>query len=138
MNTITPSTELLRVENNIHYGSFGVFLIQSEAFCVTLEPPNFNNMKNISCIPTGQYMCCRVKSPKFGDTFEVRHVPDRDHVLFHAGNTVDDTEACILTAQHFGKLKGNRAVLNSGATFKAFLAYMQPYEEFHLTIREVF
>ena len=130
--------EIIRLENNHHFGVFGVLRVQKEVFCVTLEPPDFNNAKNISCIPAGQYVCCRVKSPRFGNTFEVRHVPDRSKILFHAGNTVSDTEGCILLASGYGKLKGNRAVLNSGATFNLFLSQMQGLDEFGLTIREAY
>jgi hypothetical protein len=130
--------ELLRVEKNHNYGVFGVLRIQKEAFCVTLEPPDFGNARGISCIPADQYLCGWVKSPAFGDTIEVRHVPDRSHILFHAGNRVKDTKGCILLAASFGKLHGDRAVLNSGATFQAFLKTMKDVGEFRLTIREVY
>lgn len=133
-----PVVELIRLENSHQYGTFGVLKVQKEVLCVTLEPPFLWNARNISCIPTGQYLCSKIKSPKFGDTYEVRHVPDRYNVLFHAGNRVKDTEGCILLAQHFGKLHGDRAALNSGETFKAFLNVMKQHYTFHLTIRECF
>lgn len=134
----TPVIELIRLEENENFGTFGVLLIQKEVFCVTLEPPDFLNMKFVSCIPEQQYLCSRVNSPTFGNTFEVRHVPDRTHVLFHAGNRVEDTEGCILLAQHFGKLRGDRAVLNSGRTFRKFLDTMEDVTTFHLTIKRSF
>jgi hypothetical protein len=133
-----PVVDLVRLETNLNYGTFGVLRIQKEVFCVTLEPPSFQNMKNLSCIPAGQYKCGRVQTVKIGETFEVRHVPNRFNILFHAGNLVIDTEGCILLAQHYGKLKGNRAVLNSGATFKGFMGAMLGYDEFCLTIKEEF
>ena len=132
------TVDILRLETNPNYGTFGALRFDTEAFCVTLEPPNFANMRNISCIPAAQYMCGRVVSPKFGDTFEVRHVPNRSSILFHPGNRVKDTEGCIVTAQYFGKLRGDRAVLNSGATFKRFMDKLDGEDEFHLTIRECF
>ena len=135
---VYPVVELIRLENSHQYGTFGVLKIGKQVFCVTLEPPNFDNMRNTSCIPAGQYLCSRIESPNFGETYEVRHVPNRSHILFHAGNWVRNTEGCILLAQHYGKLQGNRAVLNSGATFRRFLSELGDYDTFSLTIREAF
>jgi hypothetical protein len=130
--------ELIRLEEDEHYGTFGVLRIQKEVFCVTLEPPDFQNLQNMSCIPAQQYLCSRHRSPRFGETFEIRHVPNRDNILFHAGNRKQDTSGCILLAQYFGKLKGDRAVLNSGNTFASFMAIMTGVQTFHLTIKEEF
>ena len=63
-----PIMKLLRVENNRTHGTFGTFVMNDEAFCVTLEPPDKMNKKNISCIPALQYICKRTISPKFGET----------------------------------------------------------------------
>lgn len=135
---VYPVVELIRLENSHQYGTFGALKIGKQVFCVTLEPPNFDNMKNTSCIPAGQYLCSKIESPNFSETYEVRHVPNRSHILFHAGNWVRNTEGCILLAQHYGKLQGDRAVLNSGATFRRFLAELADYDTFSLTIREAF
>lgn len=129
--------ELIRLENNPRYGSFGVVKVQKKVTCISLEPPDKLNASNVSCIPTGQYSCEIVDSPKYGKVFEVKNVPGRDHVLIHAGNTVNHTHGCIIMAQHFGKLKGERAVLNSGNTLKAFMLLMEN-NPFHLTIKECF
>jgi hypothetical protein len=51
----------------------------------------------------------------------VLNVPGRTLILFHAGNRVGNTEGCILLGETIGKLSGNRAVLNSGVTFKRFM-----------------
>jgi hypothetical protein len=131
-----PIVEINRLESSLNYGCFGVLRINKQVFCVTLEPPNFENMRNISAIPAGQYICGKIKSAKYGETFEVRHVPNRSNILFHAGNLVAHTEGCIILAQHYGKLRGNRAVLNSGATFRAFLGKFLGDDEFSLTISE--
>ena len=133
---IKPCLEIIRVEDSYQYGVFGMLLIGGEAFCLTLEPPEYWNKKNFSCIPPGQYMCIRIMSPKFGTTYEVQNVPFRDNVLFHPGNRVDDTMACICLAEKLGKLRGDRAILNSGRTFTNFLNKMQSYPECHLTIKE--
>ena len=131
-----PILELIRLEENIEYGTFGYLRIGKQVFCLTLEPPDLENLGNRSSIPAQQYRIRRTISPHFGETFEICDVPDRDHVLFHSGNRVKDTAGCILLAQHQGKLKGDRAVLNSGDTFRSFMALMSGYDEGHLTIYE--
>lgn len=137
-----PIMKLLRVENNWVHGMFGTFVMNDEAFCVTLEPPNKLNKRNISCIPALQYICERTISPKFGETFEIINVPDRSNVLFHPGNTVKDTAACIIMGASFGKLRKDnfslRAVLNSGNTFKRFMMELEGIDNFKLTIKECY
>ncbi len=128
--------ELIRITNLPFYGMFGALTMDNVPFCVTLEPDDKNNARGISCIPADIYECRRITSPRFGYTFEVMNVPNRDHILFHAGNTSDHTHGCILLAQHYGKLKGKLAVLNSGNTFKAFMKIMKDVENFELVIRE--
>jgi hypothetical protein len=129
--------ELIRLESWLG-GTVGVLKIDKEVFCFTLEPKDLLNAINESCIPTGQYVCKRVNSPKFGNTFEVSNVPNRGNILFHAGNVAGDTLGCILEGSEVGKLKGERAVLNSGKTFKAFLDAMQGENEAILSVSEVF
>lgn len=135
---MNPTLELIRLEENEIFGTFGVLKIQGEVFCVTLEPPDKNNAQGVSSIPAQEYLIERYSSKRFGETFQVMNVPGRDAVLFHAGNVVADTHGCILLAQYFGKLKENRAVLNSGATFKAFMDLMAGYASANLTIKEAF
>jgi len=132
---IKPHLEIIRVEDSYQYGVFGILLISTEIFCVTLEPPEFENMKNFACIPAGQYECVRILS-RFGTTYEIINIPNRTKVLFHPGNRVEDTEGCVCLAEKFGKLKGDRAILNSGKTFLDFMNTMQSYPEFRLTIKE--
>jgi len=126
---------IIRVEES-EQGTIGVMLLNEAAFCCTLEPPDRDNKKNISCIPPGRYSAIRVNSPKYGDTFEITNVPGRSHVLFHGGNVVKHTKGCVLLGQYFGKLQGNRAVLNSGKTFQEFLRKLSTKDNFDLEIRE--
>jgi len=134
---IIPTVRLLRVEES-EQGTFGNLLICSQVFCVTLEPPDELNKRNISSIPAQQYLCKRIISPKFGETFEIVNVPNRDHVLFHAGNVVKHTEGCVILGQYFGKLQGDRAVLNLGTTFKEFMEIMKDVSMFQLTVKECY
>lgn len=128
-------TKIIRVEKSTD-GVFGVMLINGESFCVTLEPEDHANAVMISCIPPGAYICERVDSPKYGDTFEVKDVPNRTHILIHSGNVEDHTHGCVLLAQYFGKLKEQRAVLNSGSTFKEFMNTMKGVDRFLLEIED--
>lgn len=129
--------ELIRLESNPKAGTFGILKINKRVFCVTLEPPSIGNVKIISCIPTGQYDCSIVDSPRYGEVYGVEKVYNRENILFHSGNLVKHTEGCIILAQHFGKLKGNRAVLSSGKTFSQFMSLLKK-EPFFLTIKEEF
>ena len=133
-----PIVEIIRLEEDFLHGTFGVLKIDKAVFCVTLEPPDRLNKQNVSSIPAQQYECYHIVSPKYGETFKVMNVPHRADILFHAGNIAVDTGGCILLGQYFGKLKGDRAVLNSGATFKNFMRVMQGEDYFHLTIKEEF
>ena len=129
----TSKVAVLRIEES-DQGTIGVLLINGTAFCCTLEP---DHRDKEPCIPTGTYACERVDSPRFGDTFEIKDVPGRTHILFHGGNTEKHTLGCVLVGQYFGKLRGNRAVLNSGRTFVSFLSAMKYIYSFELEIKEV-
>lgn len=130
--------KIVRLETNPEQGTFGTMLISGDVFCVTLEPYSRDNARNVSCIPTGQYLCKRIDSPTYGITFEVTNIQDRNYVLFHPGNIAGNTEGCILLGQYYGKLGKDRAVLNSGATFIKFLRIMAGVDIFKLTITEAF
>jgi hypothetical protein len=133
MNTV----DLIRIEQSDD-GTFGVLKIDGQAWCVTLEPPRGGNAKNISCIPSGRYVCRRIRSPRFGLTFEVTNVPGRTHILLHPGNVVADTQGCVLLGRHFGLLRGDRGVLKSGRTFQAFMDELDGVDEFLFIVEDLF
>jgi len=130
-----PIVELLRLETS-RAGTFGILKINKQIFCATLEPGDLLNKPDQSSVPAGQYWCHKDNSLRLGPTFEVADVPGRNGILFHAGNTIEDTAGCILLGESFGKLKGDRAILNSGKTFRSFLALFKDVKKFHLTISE--
>jgi len=134
---IMPILELVRLEESPE-GTFGVLRIQKRVFCVTLEPQDLQNVRDRSSIPAQQYLCRRHRSQRFGETFMVTDVPGRKDILFHPGNTEADTAGCILVAEHYGKLRGNRAVLNSGVTFGRFMEALAGHDTAHLTVYERF
>lgn len=116
-------------------GTFGVLLDEDIPFALTCEREWLHNQPEISCIPIGTYSCKRVVSPKFGDTFEITNVPGRSAILFHSGNTEDDSLGCILVGEQFGDLRGKTAVLSSKAGFSEFLRRLAGKDGFMLTIK---
>ena len=128
--------EIVRLEENFKFGTFGVLKIDKELFCVTLEPRDEENAGGISSIPAQQYMCERYRSGRFPDTWQIMNVPFRFNILFHSGNLVNQTEGCVMLGEHIGKLKSNRAILNSGATFKSFMRITMGHSNLHLTVTE--
>lgn len=110
----------------------------------TVEEEWQNNRPFISCIPAASYLCKRVQSPKFGNTFEVMNVPGRTHVLFHALNTEEGTQGCIGLGVKLGVLRvkdedsGEKvwklAALSSRVAFKAWLVSMEGIDEFTLHV----
>lgn len=125
--------DILRLEDT-GKETFGVLLIDGALECLTLERPYLDNRKNISCIPTGNYLCGRVDSPKFKNTFEVRDVPERSHILFHTGNTYDESLGCIILGSMAGILGYDRALLQSRRAFNGFMDKLSEVDEFHLGI----
>lgn len=132
--------ELVRFDAN-EYGTLGRF----EQWR-TLEEEDQNNQRNISSIPVGTYVCKRVNSPRFGNTFEVTGVPGRSHILFHPLNTEEDTEGCIGIGTHFGVLKvldedtghikHKLAILRSRDAFSEFLQFFEGCDEWLLVVRD--
>lgn len=117
-------------------GTFGVLNDDGVPFCLTLEREWNNNERGESCIPTGTYVCRRVQSPRFGDTFEVCDVPGRSHILFHKGNIEDDSHGCVITGEEYGKYKDKIAVLSSGKAYREFKQRTDGINEFELKIMD--
>jgi hypothetical protein len=80
--------------------TIGELFLNGEFMCDTLENPELNNVRNISCIPAGQYSV-RLRTARESATRDylhllVKEVPNRDYILFHRGNSAKDTSGCIL------------------------------------------
>jgi hypothetical protein len=128
---------LVRVSRNSE-ATYGVLIQGYTPFAVTLEDPWRENEREVSCIPAGTYQCVRVQSHKFGDTFEVKDVPGRSHILFHAGNTTEDTMGCILVGRRFNdSITAKPSILDSKLGFTDFLKITSMALEFPLEIVEV-
>ena len=135
-NGMIPIVEIIRLEESEQWGTIGVLKVQKEVVCWTLEPPDRLNAPNRSSIPAQQYTAIRYNSPTFGETFMVTNVPGRSHILFHTGNTAQDTHGCIILGSEVGYLKSTKAVLESRKAFHTFMALMEGHDRFHLTVKE--
>ena len=79
----------------------------------TLEEPWKKNLKSVSCIPVGEYVCKPHSSAKFPNVWEITNVPNRSAILIHNGNTTNDVEGCVLVGLKHGKIGNLDAVLDS-------------------------
>jgi hypothetical protein len=119
-------------------GVFGVFQLRPDLTLFTLEPPNLGNAPNISCIPTGKYLCTKYASRKFGMTYLVSDIPGRSGILFHRGNSVKDTTGCILIGSNVG-LFGEQLVgiKKSRIAFEIFKEYLfDKHDQFQMIIKD--
>ena len=126
----------LRIErvSTTEHGTFGVIMDGYYPFALTLERQWLNNLSNISCIPDGEYICKRIDSPKFGDTFEVTSVPARTHILFHKGNLDDDSHGCVIVGEQFEPVNGKPGIRASREGYGEFMSRLAGIDEFYLTI----
>ena len=127
-------TLIIRRVTTSDKGTKGVLVFNNDPFAVTLELPWLDNAPEISCIPSGEYICKRVNSPKFGDTFEVTDVDGRTHILFHKANRLRDLLGCIGVAEKFGYISGESGVLESKHGYNEFMNLMSDTDEFRLII----
>ena len=125
--------DLIRVGQS-DKGTFGVLRYGAVPFALTLELPWKNNAEYLSCIPSGLYVCRRVNSVRFGDVFEVQDVPNRSHVLFHRGNTLANTEGCILVGEEFAGSIEVPILVNSARGYTEFMLLLQRQMTFDLLI----
>ncbi|MDD5532379.1 MAG: DUF5675 family protein [Syntrophales bacterium] len=126
--------KIVRLETT-EQGALGVLILDGEIFCCTLQP-DAADLKRFH-IPAGKYICKRFHGQKWPDTFEII-CEGHTAVLFHSGNIEEHSEGCILLGASFGRLKGARAVLNSGATFEVFMKRLKGVDRFNLEIIDAY
>ena len=106
--------------------------------CDTLEP-TWRNYKGgelkvprKSALPEGTYPVVVTKSKKFGKYLPLLvGVPGFEGVRIHSGNTVNDTEGCILVGQNL--IKGK--VLLSRLTLEKLMRLIENEKRIFLTIK---
>lgn len=114
------------------YGVFGQLLNDKDMFfAVTLEKSILNKGSYQAVIPLGIYTCIRRLSPHFGyDLFTLENVPGHNFIEIHCGNTVKDTEGCIL----LGSSIGAGSILDSKYAFEKFMQIQTGVDRFQLTV----
>lgn len=128
-----PNLSLRRVWSDAT-GTFGVLSDPGGPFAVTVELPWKMNEPRVSCIPTGTYLCQRVNSPKFGNTWEITAVAGRSHILFHKGNSINDLLGCVAVGESFNPVGGVRGITESAKGFAEFLLIQKEAVSFTLII----
>lgn len=112
-------------------GCFSVLLWKGRPFAVSVER-TFDDGNSI--LKSGTYQCVRSYFYRGGyPTFEIL-VPGHSRVLFHRGNTEEDSTGCVCVAESFGTLKGKVAVLQSKEGFGELMALVSELDKFTLTI----
>jgi hypothetical protein len=126
--------QLVRVCEN-EDTTFGILVDNYVPFLMTVENAWRDNKRNVSCIPTGEYICKRYNSRKYGITYVVKGVTDRTGILFHRGNTHKDTRGCILLGSRYGMVNGIEGIQYSDAGFRRFMRRIGDDTHFELEIR---
>jgi hypothetical protein len=120
--------------------TFGMLAVEGgAAFAVTVEREWDHNRKSTptrpgACIPAGTYRCRRVISPKFGETFEIEGVPNRDKILIHCGNLSSDSHGCVIIGDTFDPVNGEDGVTQSRDAFAELMRLQAGVTTFMLEI----
>jgi hypothetical protein len=103
----------------------------------SLERADNNNQRNISCIPSGEYLCVLEYSNRFNcDLWEIKDVPNRSECKFHSANYWHDLNGCISLGTKYIDIDndGFRDVLNSKNTMKKFHKVLEGLTEIQLIV----
>lgn len=121
---------LLRHQPPLETGVFGVLKDNVVPFCVTLENEEY-------IFPEGDYICKRVNSPKFGNTFEITGIPGRTNILFHWGAEEKHSRGCVILGESY-TVVNDREMLGYSRSwaFKEFLERTEDVSEFMLKARK--
>ena len=110
-------------EPTLHEATLGTLFINGVFHCFTLEDAiRTEKIAGKTCIPPGRYSVRLSWSPKFQRILpEVVDVPGFTGIRLHPGNTVADTDGCILC----GLQRTSLTVLNSKAAHHALQSRME-------------
>lgn len=109
------------IRNEVSNACVRGYLVVGGATFATLEPPWRHNVRNVSCIPAGEYEVVYLEksaSGKYRQVYHLQAIPARGGILIHQGNLVRHTQGCILIGKRKGKLAGQLAVLNSASAMR--------------------
>jgi hypothetical protein len=135
--------KIIRTKSNKEYTE-GKLYINGVYFCDTLEDKDrgllqtmtVDTIKTIkvykeTCIPYGKYKAILSMSKRFGKVMpELLDVKGFVGVRIHSGNTIYDTEGCILV----GVKSSNGTITNSRKTFNALMSILKTQKSISLII----
>lgn len=102
----------------------------------TLELPDRDNERMISCIPEGEYLVKKMPptTKRKYQYFWVQDVPGRDSILWHPGNYTHQIRGCFLPGESFADLDNDSIIdiTNTTATLKILTALLP--EKFKLIV----
>jgi hypothetical protein len=122
-------------------GIFGLLLDQTGAIvCFTLEHAYENGDGTWEPkVPEGTYTCLRsmhqlahMNSPF--ETFEIMDVPGHTDILFHCGNTNNDSEGCVLVGALIEQILLTTQLVDSRKAFSKLMELEEGLDSFELTI----
>lgn len=114
----------------------GVLYDDEDYICLwTVEREWKDNKKRVSCIPAGDYKVVKHFGEKYKDVWRLEEVPNRDGILIHCGNVVDDTVGCILIGMSVTRGEA-RTFLNRSRVAWKHLKSITGDKEFLLKIRD--
>ena len=126
---------LLKRDRSSDQGTLGVLVAPDLPPVHVMEPPWRDNRRNRSCIPADVYEVVPHVSPKFRSCLLVTSVPERSHILFHAGNVGGDVElgwhthtaGCLLPGLRRGRIevrgRAQDAVISSRTAFRHIMTW---------------
>jgi len=102
--------------------------------CNTLELGWRNNIRNISCIPSGNYKCTITDEGGRYPVIRVLNVPGRDGIQIHIGNYLTQIKGCILVGTAYVITQGLPVIINSEKAFRKLLSIIGNEKVFILSI----
>lgn len=128
-------------------GTPGRLILPSGWECSTMERPWLDNETYVSCVPPGRYplrlrhseVVRRASKGRYAKGWEVADVPGRSYIMFHPGNTIDDSEGCILPGRVFSAWMVEEemrwAVTSSQDTFAELMRELNNNLEWEIEIK---
>jgi hypothetical protein len=128
-NNIPINFKLIRLNSTLENGTFGRLYCNNKILCNTIEPPDLENIPNISNIPVGIYKLKKHfwnKKKSFVTILE--NVPNRSGILIHSGQNKDDTQGCIIPFIEENKKRNSKeiAIQINKLIFFAITKNLQP------------
>jgi hypothetical protein len=134
--------EVLRIGLATMGPQFGIIRVNGFFCCLSFERPWLDNAHNVSSIPVGEYKCKRVTNRvthggmAIPVTYEVQ-IETRSGILFHVGNSLRDTDGCILVGLGTEFTGAWPIITNSAQGFHRFLERTRDEDEIDLDIKVV-